>query len=228
MKIQKLFSLTIVALAFTVFAQGAQAGVGSYGQNGQYGQGPYGTGTATPAQSLIVEKAVSNGATTKGGSPFYVDNFAPTDPKFTPGQRVYFQIKVKNATNVKLTNVVVTDFVPNYVVPVEGPGSYDAASRKITYTLPELNPGQEDVKYFLMQVVDQAQLPTNKGVMELVNRATATSGSLSDDDTAKFYVEKQVVGVQKSPAAGPEMGLAVVALQFAGLGAGIYLKRKSA
>lgn len=231
MKIKTIFSLTLSAAVMLVAQSPVYAGMGSYGQSGttpstgQYGQyGQY--GGATPAQSIVVDKKVASGTMTKGGVTNYVDNFSPADPRFNPGAKVYFQVKVKNTSNTKVTNVMVKDVVPAYVEPVEGPGAYDPKTRTITYTLPELNPGQEDVKYFLMQVVAQDKLPADKGLMCTTNRAEAQSGGMKDDDTAQFCIEKVVTNVQQAPAAGPEFGLAVVALQAAGLGAGMYLRKR--
>lgn len=229
MKIQTLFSLTAMTVMVSVLAaQPAMAGTGSYGSGTTNPGNPYGQyGSATPAQSIIVDKKVGYGSTTKGGVPQYVDNFSPSDARFAPGQKVYFQVKVKNTSNVKLTNVQVKDIVPAYVMPVEGPGTFDANSRTISYTIAELNPGQEDVKYFLMQVIAQEQLPADKGLMCLTNRAEAQAGAMNDNDTAQFCIEKVVTGVQKVPATGPAFGLALVGLQFAGVGAGLYLRKKT-
>ena len=220
MKLNKLFSLTLTAFALMFVTTSVEAGTGSYGQYGQYG------GT-TPSQSIIVDKKVGYSTMTKGGTITYVDNYSPSDARLAPGQRVYFQIKVKNTSNARLTNVVVRDIVPAYLEPLEGPGKYDANSRTITYTIPTLDAGKEDVKYFTMQVVSQDKLPADKGLMCITNNAEAKAGNIADNDTAQFCVEKVVTDVKQAPAAGPEFGFALIGLQVAGLGAGVYLRRKT-
>lgn len=224
MKNNKLFSLTIMTSMFMIFAsQPAMAGMSGYGQYGQYSGNNTG---ATTSKIIIIDKKVSYGNITKGNNNKYFDNLSTNDVRFTPGQKVYFQIKVKNASNTKLTNVIVKDIVPAYIEPIEGPGTYNSNSRTITYNIKELNAGQEDTKYFLMQVVAQENLPADKGLMCITNHAEASAGSIKDTDTSQFCIEKVVMNVQQAPAAGPEFGLAIVALQAAGLGAGIYLRKR--
>lgn len=233
MKNTKNFSLTLLtAITFLTFAQTAQAGVGSYGQ-GPYGQ--YGGNGTNPNPSIKIDKKVGMPNTTKGGTINYVDNMTSTDARFKPGQQIYFQVKVKNTSNVKLTNVVVKDFVPAYAEPIEGPGTFDAKTRTVTFTYPELNPGEERTEKFLMQIYPQDKLPTDKGLMCGGSEATNIvevymngNAKAADRDTAQYCVEKEVIGVTKAPSAGPEMGILLMGLQAAGLGAGIFIKRKLA
>lgn len=211
--------LTFVILASAATIQAA----GSYGQYGQYGQ--YGGGQVK--QSITIDKTVARPVTTKGGTTSYVDNLSPNDPRFAPGATVYFRIKVKNTSNTALSNINITDFVPAYVDPAEGPGNYDSSSRKITYVISSLNPGEERVHNVLMKVVDQSKLPTDKGLMCLTNKVQAVAGSASDDDSSQFCVEKQVVGAKQVPTAGPEFGLLFGAANLVALAGGIYLKKRS-
>ncbi len=224
MKNTKLFSLTLLtAITFLTFAPRAQAGVGSYGQYGQYGQ-PGGT----PSQGISIDKKVGQPTTTKGGTVIYVDNFSPSDARFKPGQQVYFQIKVKNTSNATLTNVVVRDIIPSYLEPIEGPGNYDANARTITFNYATLNAGEERTEKLLMQIYPQDRLPADKGLMCITNKAEVKTGNMTGQDSAQLCIEKEVIGVQKAPSAGPEMGILLMGLQAAGLGAGILIKRKLA
>jgi uncharacterized repeat protein (TIGR01451 family) len=226
MKNTKIFSLTLLtAITFLTFAQTAQAGSGSnQGPYGQYG----GYGGVTPNQSIIIDKKVGMPNSTKGGVVNYVDNFSPNDPRYKPGQQVYFQIKVKNTSNVTLKNVVVKDIVPAYLEPIEGPGNFDSNTRTVTYTYAELKAGEEKTERLLMQIYPQDRLPTDKGLMCIVNKAEVQSGNISGQDSAQLCIEKEVIGIQKAPSAGPEMGIALMGLQALGLGAGLFIKRKLA
>ncbi len=223
MKNQVFFSSLFIALIAFVMAGSIVNSAGNNGQYGQYGQ--YG-GTAQP-QNIIVDKTVSTNSKTKGGVVNFVDNLSANDPRFTPGQNVSFRIKVKNTSDKVMENVTVTDYVPTYVEPVEGPGTFDKNNRTITYTIAKLNAGEEKTDTLTMQIVSQEKLPADKGLLCIVNRAQAGNNNASDEDTSQFCVEKMVTGVSQVPTAGPEMGLAMLAGSFATLLGGLTLKRKS-
>lgn len=220
MKNKLLFSI-LLATVFAVFAPAVMAD-GQYGQYGQYG--------GTAVTSLSIDKKVGIvTAATKGGiaSVTYVDNLSLSDTRFKPGSQVMFQVTVTNTSNVGLSSVSVTDYVPSYVEPMEGPGNYNSASRTVAWDAGSFKPGESKVYYLKMQLFGQAQMPSDKGLFCLTNKATAVSGSLSDTDTAQFCVEKEVIGVTKAPAAGPEDGILLFGLQSVALGIGFTLKKFS-
>lgn len=195
----------------------------SYAQYGQYG-GP------GPSLSILIDKMVGKPTSvTKGGTTEvdYVDNLSPSDPRFNPGQEVFFRLKVKNTSNTTLTNVTVKDIVPLYLEPVEGPGTYDANSRAITFDAGDFTADQEKVYILKMRILAQDQLPADKGLFCLVNKAQAYDGGVSDEDTAQFCVEKQVLAVQKVPSAGPEMGILLFSGEMIALGVGLFLKKRA-
>ncbi len=209
-----LFSF-IVLLLITLYVSHST----SYAQYGQYGQ-------PAPSYSLLVDKLVGKPNQTKGGITdyTYVDNLSPADPRFRPGQEIFFKIKVKNTATVKLTNVTVKDYVPSYLEPIEGPGTWDANTRTITWNAGDFNSDEEKVYYIKMQIYPQDKLPANRGLFCLVNKVGAYNQA-SDEDTAQFCIEKEVLGVTKVPEAGPAYGLALLA--FNGLAAivGFRLKK---
>jgi len=200
-----------------------------YGQYGQYGQ-------PSPAESILIDKQVGKpvfkAGTTKGGmtiSPTvqYVDNLTPSDVRFQPGMEIMFKIRVKNTSNVTMDNVMVTDKIPAYIEPIEGPGAYDANSRVISFNAGTFKADEEKIYYFKMQWFAQNKLPSDKGLICVSNYAKASSLNASDDDTAQACVEKQVVGVKAAPKAGPEMTILLVAGQLGMLGLGLKLKKKA-
>ena len=222
MKNKVFFSLISIALMAALMSSNVSAA----GQNGQYGQyGQYG-GTEQP-QNIIVDKTVSTNAKTKGGVVSFVDNLSPSDPRYSPGQNVSFRIKVKNTSNTVMENITVRDFVPTYLEPVEGPGSFDKNNRTISYTIARLNAGEEKTDTLTMQIVSQDKLPADKGLLCVVNKAHAGNNNASDEDTSQFCVEKLVTGVSQVPTAGPEMGLAMLAGSFATLASGFMLRKRS-
>jgi len=187
----------------------------------QYGQ----YGGETPSYSLLIDKMVAKPGTQKGETAQYVDNLSPSDPRYTPGQDVWFKIKVKNTANVALQAVEVKDYVPEYILPIEGPGKWDPQTRTITFNAGDFAVDEEKTYYIRMRVYDQSLLPADKGLFCLVNKATARNNVTYDEDTAQLCIEKQVLGVTKVPSAGPEMGLALLAGNLILAGVGIKLKK---
>ncbi len=215
----------LIAIAFLLItAPAVSAAAGQYGQYGQYVGG-------APSRDIMVDKMVATGQKTKGGQQTFVDNLTPSDPRFTPGTQVTFQVKVKNTSDVTLSNVQVQDILPDYVDAVEGPGDFDPNTRTITWNYAELKSGEEKIERVVAQIKPQAQLPADKGLMCLNNKAVATADNARDEDTAQFCVEKQVVTEQgKAPTTTPEAGaplLAIGALNLAGLAGGIWLRKRA-
>lgn len=220
-----MYYILLIAAIFTlplinpVYASGTSSGYGQYG-------------SGSPAAGILVDKTVSRGDQTKGGIMKYVDNFSPSDARFTANQRVYFQIKVKNTTTTVLKNVQLSDVLPEYTDAVEGPGDYNATSRMITWTYSELRPGEERNEKLILQIKPQSQLPADRGTFCISNKAAGVSGDFHDDDTAQFCIEKTIANTvggvpDMAPQAGPEFGLLFGALNISALGTGIYLRKKA-
>lgn len=191
-------------------------------QYGQYGQ-------PAPVESILIDKQVSRPAVkSKGGTLQYeyVDNLTPSDVRFQPGMEIMFKLRVKNTSAVTLSQVSVTDKVPWYLEPVEGPGTYDANARTVSFDAGSFKPGEEKVYYLKMQWFAQDKLPADRGLMCVSNYARAYSHNASDDDTAQACVEKQVVNVKQAPKAGPEMGIMLALGQLGMLGVGLKLRKK--
>ncbi len=202
----------------------ARPSYAQYGCQGQYGQ----YGNCPPSQSILIDKFVGRATLNKGGFTDieYVDNLSASDTRFHANDMVAFKLKVKNTSGTTLTNVTVKDYVPAYVNPIEGPGTFDAINRVVSFNAGDFQANEEKVYYLKMQVVAPSAMPADKGLFCLVNKAQATSDNTSDDDTAQFCVEKQVTGVTQVPQAGPEMGVLLLGLEAAALGAGLFLKKK--
>jgi len=197
--------------------------------NAQYGceYGQY--GGCLPSQSILIDKMVGRSYINKGGivTYEYVDNMSAGDPRFTPGAIVMFQLRVKNTSNTTLTNVTVKDYVPSYLVPIEGPGAYDTSTRIITFNAGDFNPDQEKVYFIKMQILPQNQLPADKGLFCEINKAVAYNDNVSDEDTAQFCIEKQVTGVVTTPSAGPDLAIAIVGINILGGAIGLWLKKRT-
>lgn len=207
----KLFFICLFLFVFSVNAQ-----------YGQYGQ-------PSPSYSILIDKMVGKPYQTKGGvtDVEYVDNLTPSDPRFKPEEMVLFKIKVKNTSNSDITNVEVKDYVPAFMEPIEGPGSWNAQTRIISWNAGDFRVDEEKIYYIKMKVNPQTQLPAEKGLFCLVNKVQALSDEANDDDTSQFCVEKQVTpAAAKVPTAGPEMGLALLTGQMLLLGTGILIRKR--
>lgn len=193
----------------------------------QYGQPIYN-------YSLYVDKTVANPyPADKGGNINcdsryqYQDNYLPADisKRFKADQIVCFQLKVKNTSNVALTNVQARDTFPSYITPLVGPGAYDEATRTITFNADDFAINEEKVFFIKAIISSQQYLPADKGLFCLTNKADAWATNAYDDDYAQLCIEKQVTGVTTAPSAGPEMGILLIGGEITLLGLGIYLKK---
>jgi uncharacterized repeat protein (TIGR01451 family) len=213
---KKVFVSFLFALIFILNTKSALADYGQY-------QEP------SKPQIILIDKFVGKPTTNKGGytDVEYVDNLSSSDPRFHAGQTVFFKIKVKNTSSVKIYNVTVRDYVPSYLDPIEGPGSWDSSNRTITWSAGDFEVDEEKTYYLKMQVYSSANLPADKGLFCMVNKAEAKNDNTADDDSSQYCVEKEVTGVTTTPSAGPEMALAIVALNGLGLITGLKLRKKS-
>jgi uncharacterized repeat protein (TIGR01451 family) len=194
----------------------------------QYGQPSYN-------YSIIIDKFVGYPLSNKGGSfPCdwsieYSDNYLPADlnRRYKPNQIICFQIKVKNTSNVLLTDVRVSDTLPAYIAPLEGPGSFNSSTRLISWSAGDFAPNEERVYFMKVQIYNTVSLPADKGLFCLTNKAEVWGPNTYDDDYAQFCVEKQVSPVPPAvPSAGPEMGVLLLTGESIMLGLGIYLKKR--
>lgn len=179
----------------------------------QYGDCP------SVSKSIMIDKLVGRNDTD------FVDNFSTSDSRFSPGQELFFRLVVKNTSDVTLQNVELKDFVPEFLSVLEVIGSYDSTSAVMTFNAGNFEPNEEKTYTLKMKVVDQSELPSDKGLFCEVNKATANGDGVSDEDTSQFCIEKNVEAVTMVPSAGPHLGLALLSIEFAALTAGLVLKK---
>ncbi|MDH7476307.1 MAG: hypothetical protein QHH09_02440 [Microgenomates group bacterium] len=185
----------------------------------------------TPSQDILVDKLVGKITSfTKGGVAqiVYVDNLSAGDKRFSPGQDIMFKIKVKNISSKKINNVIVDDFVPSYVTPIEGPGSFDEATRRISFNAGDFDPDQTKEFTIKMRALPLSDLPADQSIFCPTNKVRATGETSADEDTSQFCIEKFVAaGVSTVPSAGPEFGIILLSGEVLALGTGIYLRKSS-
>ena len=177
----------------------------------------------SPCQSysMLVDKMVA-----KPGTSDYVDNLSISDPRYKPSEYVMFKVTIKNTSTTTFGGMTAKDFVPDYLIPIEGPGTFDSVNRVITFDAGAFGVDEQKTYYFKMQVNSQANLPADKGLFCVVNKAQAWSNTTTDDDSSQLCIEKQVASPPKVPSAGPEMGLLLFTGEILALGTGIYMKYK--
>lgn len=186
---------------------------------------------------LTVDKTVQNPSSKE-----FVNNLGVNDPKYGPDSTVLFKISVKNNNSAAVTNVKVTDVLPQYIDYVSGGTSYDKNSKTVTINVDRLHPGETKTFEIRGKVVAANALPNDKGITCLINQAAATVGNETSQDNAQFCVQKQVLTetqpetkgglkvypapqVTQTPPTGPE-ALALAALLPTGL-TGFFLRRKA-
>lgn len=190
-------------------------------QYGQYGQ-------PCPSYSIVVDKMVGKPGTSNDATVYeYVDNLSLGDPRFKPDQVIFFKVKIKNTSNVKLVGIEVKDTIPSYLDPLDGPGNFNSTTREIAWNAGDFEVNQEKIFYLKMKVSPQANLPADKGLFCVSNFVKANSSNAYDDDTSQLCIEKQVVTPPKVPSAGPEMGILLFSGEIIALGIGIVLKKKA-
>lgn len=185
----------------------------------QYGQ-------PSPSYSILVDKMVGVPGTSNNATSYkYVDNLSVSDPRFKPNQVVFFKIRIKNTSNTRIVGMEVRDVVPLYLIPVEGPGTYNPQTREIVFNAGDFEVDEEKTFYLKMKVDSQANLPADKGLFCVVNFVKATSANAYDDDKTQLCIEKQVVDATKTPSAGPEFGLLLLAGNLLGASVGLKIRK---
>jgi len=210
---KKIFVLAAFIFSLTFFVTSVSADC--VGQYGQYGQ-------PCNSYSILVDKMVQ-----KPGTADYVDNLSVSDPRYKPNEYVMFKVTIKNTSTTTFGGMTAKDFVPDYLTPIEGPGTFDSASRVITFDAGSFAVDEQKTYYFKMQVNSQVNLPADKGLFCVVNKAEASSNTTYDDDSSQLCIEKQVTGAVNVPSAGPEFGIGLLALEMLGAGAGLYLRKRA-
>lgn len=181
----------------------------------QYG----GTQTCMPAD-LIINKQVKNPST---GA--FVENLSSTDPTFTSGQTVTFQLTVQNESGQTFNPVTVNDVFPQYLTFVSGPGTFNSSNNTLSFNINNMIAGSTQT----FQVTGRV-LTTNQSLVCESNYAEARDDAVGrfDSDTAQFCITNgTVLGATTLPVTGTNDYLLL--LPFAGVAASgfaLFMKGK--
>lgn len=168
----------------------------------------------------------------------FVDTLQSNDPKYSPNQNIDFKVIIENTGNSTIDSMEVHDTLPQYLTYVSGPGNYDENTKKISFTVADLEAGEKVEHTITTKVVEDTLLPQDKGVVCVINQVQAIErDGAQAEDSSQACIERQVLGakpapkvfdtpdVKQTPDTGPGM-LALISLLPAGA-AGMFLRRKA-
>ncbi len=179
----------------------------------------YGGETTCVPSDLTINKQVrsANGNT-------FVENVSASDPTFAPGSEVLYKLIIKNSSGETFNPVYVKDVLPSYLTFVSGPGTYDSATRTLTFELKEVYAGETRTIEVMARVASTDYF-NGKSFVCFTNYAEVRALNRFDSDTAQICLQNKVLGVTTLPVAG--FNDLTVLLPFAGVGlAGFALLRR--
>lgn len=196
----------------------------------------YGGGqTCVQVGNIVINKQVQHPKTND-----FVDNLSVNDPKFAPEQLVNFKITVVNTGSTMISSVNIQDLFPQFVNFAAGAGSFDSNAKKFSFSIQNLNPGEQRTFVISGKIVANDQLPSDKAIVCVVNQVTASSDSQRSQDNAEFCIQRDLVAapttkgglkvfpqptVATTPSTGPEL-LPLLALLPSGA-LGFFLRKKT-
>jgi uncharacterized repeat protein (TIGR01451 family) len=168
---------------------------------------------AAPSSQISVDKKIRSVSQKD-----WYDNLGTDNNIFSAEDLIEFKIIIKNSGDSKLTNIQLTDYLPQYLNTVFYPGSFDEENRQIHWSFDSLESGEEKESRIRVQVVKADQLP-NSSQFCLTNKVEVkTAEGPADGDTAQFCLETRVLA-EKLPEAGTKIIFAtLITISFAGLG----------
>lgn len=175
-------------------------------------------GEDQPTSQLIVDKQIATSETAN-----WQDNLPADQEVLREGDLVKFQITIKNSGDKNLTNIQVTDSLPEYLTPVFNPGEYNKENNQIKWEIEKLEAGEQET-FEIRAHIDSANQALVDGTQCLINKveAVAETGE-SDQDTSSFCITTP----QVLPEAGTGVSEILVGTGFAamiGL-AGVILRK---
>lgn len=177
----------------------------------------YGGGEVCEYGNLSIDKQVFNPE--KGE---YWDNIDSSDYVFGPNQEITFKIRVKNTSDVRLDNVLIRDYMTNYLSFVRAnDANWLSDQKKAEWGIGDLEPGQSETVYITFKTFAKDDLPS--GVTCETNTADVEKDSGNrKSDSSSFCISKtgttpSVLGA-KMPDTGSDMST-MIALELIALGA---------
>lgn len=136
-------------------------------------------------KDITIDKRV---ALPNGDHVTYVDNISSGTYTFRPDNTVWFELRIKNTSNVDLINVKVADFGPQYFQLLEEGGILIDGQNILNIEAGDFKAGEEKVFIVKGRINNKNAVPN--GVTCITNRARAGAGGVADEDTAQFCFSK--------------------------------------
>lgn len=191
----------------------------------------YGGGVTCPSITIAVNKTVKIPSTED-----FVDNLS--NPKFAVDTNVTFHLTVTNTGSTNIARVIVKDVFPQFINFVSGPGSFDNATKTLTFEVTSLTVGESRTFTVEGKTVADNQIPSEIGIVcdgRTTNQVTATADTgQSATDVSQICIERKVLGkeviivpakVTQIPVTGSEVLYALVFIPAALIG--FMLRRKA-
>lgn len=179
-------------------------------------------GADCPTSSLIIDKKIQH---PQSGE--LLDTLSSSSVTFLPGQEVTFRIEVKNTGNTDLWDVKATDRLPDFVEFVTGPGSFDAGSRSVNWSIDKITPG-ETKQYFIKVKVKNADQIPDLSLTCVTNFTEARKDNLTAQDTAAFCIQSKVLGIVKElPKTGVSLFNVLLGTTIISAGFSLFFIRKN-
>lgn len=120
----------------------------------------------------------------------FVEGFLRTDRPFTPRDSLTFQINLTNTGDTKINKIDVTDTLPQYLTFVKGPGEFDKDTKRVTFSVENLNADQSQSFLITAQVNNAENIPT--ALTCLANQVTAQISGRNQkaQDTVQFCINR--------------------------------------
>ena len=145
----------------------------------------YGGGqTCTSSNNIVIDKKILNPQTNT-----MVDNLGINDPKYQPGFITTFQIKITNTGNKDFPKVEVKDTFPQYVEFSSGPGSFDANTKTLSFSLENLKVNESKTFTIMGRIVDESSIDTSK--VSILTKVTLTNLDTKKQVTYQIVSEKE-------------------------------------
>jgi len=156
------------------------------------------------------------------------DNYPSDFMVFGPNTQFEFKIIVKNTGNRNLTWIKVTDTLPPTVDYLYGriEAQYDKTTRQITWKIPEIKPGEQQVTVIGVRTKSKQLLPYS--IKESINKACAVAESdASDCDESRFFTNMGTADTPKTlPVTGGNDLISLIGLTMSSIGAAGYFFKK--
>lgn len=165
----------------------------------------------------------------------YIENISATgSSKYVAGDLVNFKVIIKNTSNIKLSNIDVTDTLPEFSEFYAGPGNVKTSEGKTTVSFPvkDLEPSKSFEFFITARIVDESKWSSSESVICRKNTVkTVADGKDVRADSAQVCFVRRVLGVSKggvkgavvTPPTGPSL-LGFIGLFIMGAG-GFFLRR---